>query len=113
MKTGFVRSPHLLNELNENAERLFPMVFHYADWIDSKSAKAITAAVKEFYFNNEDLSLKNFNKLIQVIIFVVTSILFVQDFTTIILVCTVLFFMYPALLFFHMRVRGLGRKIWR
>lgn len=73
METGFFRVPHLLDELSQNAERLFPMVFHYADWIDSKSLNAITNSVKEFYFNNEDLSLKNFKNLVRVIIFILSS----------------------------------------
>ena len=55
-----------MDQLDRNHDELFPLVFGYAEWIDSTSTFVPTYSLKRFYFDNQDISMENVEKLTQV-----------------------------------------------
>ena len=59
-----------MDELNKNYDRFLPIAFAYGDRINAADVPTVTAAIKKFYFENEDFSSKDVGKLVEVRILV-------------------------------------------
>jgi len=55
-----------MNEWTRNYERLLPMALLYFDRADSRKVSASTAAIKNFYFGDNDISVTTRKNLTEV-----------------------------------------------
>lgn len=55
-----------MKEINENYQRLFPLMMHFIDWFDYDECVRMAEALKQLYFGDDEIGFKTAKNMVDV-----------------------------------------------